>query len=56
MGIWIVGALIAVLALVGMWVWLRSYRERGVTPPTEREPDGLPEDRPKRWDPRERYE
>lgn len=57
MGIWLVGAVVIVLALVGMALWRRAYLARGVTPPTEvDETQGLPEGRPTRWDPRERYE
>lgn len=52
MGTGLAGVIIILIALVAYSVWTRTHRGRA-TPEPKR---GLPADRPKTWDPRERYE
>lgn len=52
MGTGLIGIVIVLIALVAMAAWTRSHR--GAARPEPKK--GLPADRPRTWDPRERYE
>jgi hypothetical protein len=56
----LIGGIVIVLALIGLFVWYRSYRVRDETPPPElaegAPPPPPPEERDETWDPRRRYD
>lgn len=58
MGTGLAAVVVVIVALLAMAVWVRAKRARYGVDPTEtpRQKQGLPEDRPTAWDPRERYE